>query len=35
VAAKCGVILFIDELNTDRNLRLEETLNQVSTRCLY
>ena len=35
VAAKCGVILFIDELNTDRNLRLEETLNQVSTRRLY
>jgi type II secretory pathway predicted ATPase ExeA len=29
VAAKCGVVLFIDELNTDRNLRLEETLNQV------
>jgi hypothetical protein len=34
VAAKCGLILFIDELNTDRNLRLEETLNQVSTRRL-
>jgi hypothetical protein len=29
VAAKCGLVLFIDELNTDRNLRLEETLNQV------
>ena len=35
VAAKCGVVLFIDELNTDRNLRLEETLNQVSARRLY
>jgi uncharacterized membrane protein YgcG len=32
VAAKCGVVLFIDELNTDRNLRLEETLNQVRIR---
>jgi hypothetical protein len=30
VAAKCGLVLFIDELNTDRNLRLEEVLNQVS-----
>jgi GTPase SAR1 family protein len=32
VAAKRGLVLFIDELNTDRNLRLEETLNQVSAR---
>ena len=30
VAAKRGLVLFIDELNTDRNLRLEEVLNQVS-----
>jgi MoxR-like ATPase len=29
VAAKCGLVLYIDEFNTDRNLRLEETLNQV------
>jgi hypothetical protein len=30
VAAKRGLVLFIDELNTDRNLRLEEVLNQAS-----
>jgi hypothetical protein len=35
VAAKRGLVLFIDELNTDRNLRLEETLNQVSVIPVY
>jgi len=30
VAARFGIVLFIDELNTDRSMRLEETLNQVS-----
>ncbi len=30
VAARIGIVLFIDELNTDRSIRLEETLNQVS-----
>jgi len=29
IAAKLGFILFVDEFNSDRNLRLEGTLNQV------